>query len=403
MEHSIPDSADPSIPLVTAAQALLSTTLKAPVHLTNMQHLTEAGRRNLIIRCTVAGAAPGQPASVIIKHVVAEHYDPEATDSWDIQRFFRDWAGAEFLNALSSESSYSPRFYGGDRAMGFIILEDLGVHLSLVEPLLEGDALRGEQAILALATQLGMLHADTIGTAPHFEQIVRAINPRTAVDVATACLQNATELRTRAEHLRGHLDRLGVPLASRFADDIAAICTMIAHPGDFLAYVHGDPCPDNVFYTDGRLRLIDFEFGTFGHALQDGVYGRMMFPTCWCANQIPATLLERMEQVYRAELVRGCPAAQDDRIFAIAQAHLCGYWLIHTLARLLERGLNEDVIWGIATLRPRITARLQSFITTTTTANQLPALRNTANALLDYLHTRWPDTQPLALYPAFRL
>jgi hypothetical protein len=367
-----------------------------------MQRLTEAERRNLIVRYTVAGAASGQPASVIIKHVVTDHYDPEATDSWDIQRFFRDWVGAAFLSAVSSESAYSPRFYGGDRAIGFIMLEDLGVHRSLVEPLLEGDALRGEEAILAFATQLGRLHADTIGTAPHFEQIVRAINPRTAVDVATACLQNATELRTRAEHLRGHLDRLGVPLAPRFPDDIASICTTIAYPGDFLAYVHGDPCPDNVFYTGGRLRLIDFEFGTFGHALQDGVYGRMMFPTCWCANQIPATLLDRMEQVYRTELVRSCPAAQDDRIFATAVAHLCGYWLIHTLARLLERGLDEDSIWGIATVRARIVARLQSFITTSTTTNQLPALRSTANVLLEYLHTRWPDTQPLALYPAFR-
>jgi DNA-3-methyladenine glycosylase I len=37
-----------------------------------------------------------------------------------------------------------------------------------------------------------------------------------------------------------------------------------------------------------ELRLIDFEFGRLGHALMDGTYGRMIFPSCWCANRLPA-------------------------------------------------------------------------------------------------------------------
>jgi Phosphotransferase enzyme family len=396
------DAGDAFAPLLTAAQALLSTTLNAQVHLTNAERLTDEERRNVILRCTVTDAAYGQPASVIIKQVVTEHYDPDTTDSWDTQRFFRDWAGAQFLSTIATESPHSPRFYGGDRTLGFIILEDLGVHHSLVEPLLEADARSAEQALLTFATQLGKLHADTIGTATRFEEIARAISPSTAADVQTSCLQQATELRTQAEHVRVLFDRLDVQVAAHFSQELALISDAIARPGAFLAYIHGDPCPDNVFYTSGRLQLIDFEFGHFGHALRDGVYGRMLFPTCWCANQIPEMLVGRMEQVYRAELMRTCLAAHDDRTFETALVTMCGYWLIVTLAWLLERVLDEDYTWGIATVRPRILARLQAFIATSATYNQLPAFRSTANALLESLDKRWPDTQPLPVYPSFR-
>ena len=65
------------------------------------------------------------------------------------------------------------------------------------------------------------------------------------------------------------------------------------NPGPFHAYIHGDPCPDNVFFIDGEMLLIDFEFGRFGHALRDALYGRMPFPTCWCCNRLPAGCFTR--------------------------------------------------------------------------------------------------------------
>ncbi|MEZ4737122.1 MAG: hypothetical protein R3E79_59340 [Caldilineaceae bacterium] len=57
---------------------------------------------------------------------MANTYNPDQIDSWDTQRFFRDWAGAEFLSTLPGDPHHGPRFYGGDRGLGFIILEDLG-------------------------------------------------------------------------------------------------------------------------------------------------------------------------------------------------------------------------------------------------------------------------------------
>ena len=389
-------------PLLTAAQTQLSTALHAPVRLTSPERLTEEDRRNVILRCTVTDGPPDAPASVIIKQVVADDYDPDAVDSWDIQRFFRDWAGAQFLSDLSTEAPHSPRFYGGDRALGFILLEDLGVHRSLVEPLLGDDPRYAERTLLAFAARLGQLHADTIGRAKRFERVQHALSPNHAADVQTALLQKAAELHTAADRFQAYLDRFDAPVAPQFSSELQAISDATAHPGDFLAYIHGDPCPDNLVDTNGRLRLIDFEFGHFGHALQDGVYARMLFPTCWCANQIPATVIEQIERVYRAELMRGCPAAHDDQLFETALVNMCGYWLITSSSWLMERVLDEDSTWGIATVRSRIVARLQTFIATSTTYERLPALRSAADALLERLQQRWPDVPPLAVYPAFR-
>ncbi|WP_346660414.1 hypothetical protein [Nannocystis sp. RBIL2] len=138
-----PDHADPFTGQRAAVEALLSAGLEAPVRVTAAERVSEEGRRNLLLRCTVAGA--DGPTRVIVKQVVADAYDPDAVDSWDVRRFFGDWAGAEFLGEVAGESPHGPRFYGGDRARGLIVLEDLGEHHSLVEPLLEGDAAGAEQ------------------------------------------------------------------------------------------------------------------------------------------------------------------------------------------------------------------------------------------------------------------
>jgi hypothetical protein len=150
------------------------------------------------------------------------------------------------------------------------------------------------------------------------------------------------------------------------------------------------------------MRLIDFEFGRFGHALLDGIYGRMMFPTCWCANRLPGGLVTQMESVYRAELAAGCPEAEDDHVFETALVHACAFWVVNTLGRHLEGALGEDRPWGIATMRPRLLARLEAFIATAAEFDQLPAVRGTASRLLEVLEKRWPEAPQLPLYPAFR-
>ena len=131
--------------IVAAAEDVLSQSLDRHIRLGDVTCLSDDERRNLLLR--VHDLDEGRPASFIIKKVVADSYDPADLASWDTRLFLSDWAGAELLSTVLSNPR-SARFYGGDYAEGFFILEDLGEHRSLVEPLLEQDAARAEKALL---------------------------------------------------------------------------------------------------------------------------------------------------------------------------------------------------------------------------------------------------------------
>ena len=375
-----PASNDHYGPLLMAAERVLAQTWGHEVCLGQGTRLTEPGRRNMILRCSVLSGRG--PASLIVKKVNSDAASLHQADAWDVQRFVSDWAGAQFLSTLQEHAPHSPRFYGGDREAGFILLEDLGAHASLVAPLLNEEEADAVQALLFYAARLGALHTDTIGQEAGFTRLWQTLTPQ-AMSVAH------------------DVERLGARVEPSFLEEVATTLIALHTPGPFWAYLHADPCPDNVVYTGTQVRLIDFEFGRFGHALCDGTYGRMLFPTCWCANRLPEMVVTQMETVYRAALVPGCPAAEDDRLFEDALVDACGYWVLRTLVQHLPGALDEDRPWGIATIRPRLVSRLEAFITTAEAYHRLPAMRGTAHRVLEVLRRRWPATHPLALSPAF--
>ncbi len=381
-------------PILAAAERLLSNVLGSQVRLGEVESLTEKGRRNVVLRCR--NLSSGAPSSFIIKQVAVENYDPRDATSWDVRRFLSDWVGAEFLSMILNVPRCSPRFYAGDRASGFFILEDLGPHRSLVKPLLEEDAASAATALLTLATCLGKLHAATRSHSARFESLCHDLSPQAGLVAWTGA-----EFHERITLLQAGLERLAVRREAAFLQELEAVSGAIERPGPFFTYVHGDPCPDNVFLSGERVRLIDFEFGRFGHALIDATYGRMMFPTCWCANRLPEGLISRMESAYRAELVKGCPEAEDDSVFETALVAVCAFWLLNTLGWQLQGALREDRTWGIATVRSRLLARLETFLAIAGERGQLPAVRGMAERLLEVFRERWPEARPLPLYPAF--
>lgn len=393
----VPRRVDPLI--VAAAERVLSTTIGHPIQLMRVEFISERVRRNLLLRCHCASDT-GLPPSLIIKQVKANSYNPDNPNSWDTLRFFRDWIGAQFLSTLSDSSLHSPRFYGGDRKLGFIILEDVPHHARLVESLLGSDSAsadlsvrhQAERSLLQYAACLAQLHINTFDKAEEFEALVREIAPKAQF------MRESVDIPTQ-QHL---LSWLGIQPESNWLHDLNTINEAMNHPGDFLAYVHADACPDNVLDTGEGLRLIDFETGHFGHAFIDIAYGRMMFPSCWCANRLPHPVVQQMENTYRTILTKQRPIIESDAIFETALVNACGYWLLNTLMRHLKSALRKDLNWGIATTRQRILARLEVFITTAEDFNQLPGLRSTASRLLDLLQSRWRGTPSLRNYPAFR-
>ena len=81
--------------------------------------------------------------------------------------------------------------------------------------------------------------------------------------------------------------RVGVKPRRGTKTEMKTVAAFSAAPGPFLAYTHGDPIPMNALPVGDDRKLFDFEFGEFRHALRDGIYGRVCFPTWYHINRVP--------------------------------------------------------------------------------------------------------------------
>jgi hypothetical protein len=386
--------------IVRLVEQILTRSWNGPVTLGRCFQL----RGDRVLRFEIAGAPDVQgraaPATVAVKQArgsADNPYNPEATERYNSAwGLFGDWAGTQLFSSLPNSGEYALRFYGGAREAGVIVIEDLGDGESLVDRLMGDDPRRAEEGLRMLAECLGRLHADTIGHEERYQAFRDALGPRLG--------------SPRPGPLEGHraeLDRgfqaAEIEPAPGFDEDFTRVAAAWADPGPFLAYVHGDPCPDNCRIAAARLRLFDFETGGFRHAMMDAVYGRMTFPTCWCCNRLPAYIAPMMEAAYRAQLVRRCPAAEDDDRFNRELLHACASWLLCSGAWMMERALKEDDQWGISSTRQRVLLRLDAFADTTEQFDYLPAMGATARRCTARLRELWPaDADAMPLYPAFR-
>jgi hypothetical protein len=197
-------------------------------------------------------------------------------------------------------------------------------------------------------------------------------------------------------------EALGVRLSPGFDEEAAVVAAAVREPGPFLAFTPGDTCPDNHRFADGWLRLFDFEFCGFRHALLDAAYFRVPFPTCWCVNRFLPEIPPRMDAAYRAELVKGCAAAADDALFRTQLVVMCAWWTIATVSWHLLGALKEDEPWGVSTVRQRQILRLDTFAATSQEFGRLEATGAAARAMAARLRALWPPEAEMPLYPPFR-
>ena len=300
------------------------------------------------------------------------------------------------MNRAAGDGALVPRFYGGDRAAGITLMEALdGAPVDTL--LLGADAAAAEAALLGLATVLGQMHAATIGKEAEYTALREGLGPHPTdgEHYQFAWLGTAFDSTAGA---------LGLTPGAALREDISRVIDAIRDPGPFRAFTHGDPCPDNVFHSAAGARLIDFDLGGYGHALAEGVYGRIHFPTCWCVNRLPEAITERMEAAYRTALNPGCPEAADDALFGQAVTTACAFWVLD-MCRWLPLGdvLKQDDEWGIATLRQRYLLRADLLARITAEFGYLEALGQAFGTVAAELRRRWSaEVAPLPLYPAFR-
>ncbi|PZG14333.1 hypothetical protein [Nonomuraea aridisoli] len=104
-----------------------------------------------------------------------------------------------------------------------------------------------------------------------------------------------------------------MPVTGAAERELALALAELSDPGPFLALSNGDPEADNVLlHADGHpdVRLIDFEFAAFTHALRDAVPFHVPGPA-WLTVGAPRSTPHPAD-LYRQALASGVPDAAAD-------------------------------------------------------------------------------------------
>jgi thiamine kinase-like enzyme len=400
--------------LINAAEQAISEYFQTTIHVSKVIQLSEPDRRNLILRLLINQAATGIPGSIILKKTAVEKQifekGEQETEAEQLSRFAHDWAGLQFLTQLNSRCA--PFFYAGNLEHKFILIEDLGVeHHSLVDPLIRTNSPANQQeaelALLSYMRNLGKLHAETAMKSQLFSSILQRIYPA------------SNRLHFPDSEIPSVIKRFNIlsnDKLNELKEEIEGLVTFLLAPSEFNVLLHGDICPDNVYFQNNEIKFIDFEFGDFGNALIDGVYLRMSMPSCWCSKALPENIIKQMETVYRDELKIGIPAAADDKIYTKQLIYACAYWAIRTINQIDDMNLldhewvcpsgpiKEDSKWEADrnTFRPRILSRLKTFIDTARGSDYLPLLCQVSESLLTELIKTWPETHFIDYFPVYK-
>ncbi len=387
----------PTQEIIDTAERVLAETFGGAVRVDEGEDL-QGGMRALVYRFKILDGPGSAPASVIVKQVKStekERYEPDRA-TMPLWSFFNEWASLQFLGELPAGETFGPRFYGGKRNEGLIVMEDLGQGARLDHILMGSDATAATSALREFAALHGRLHASTIGRQDEFQRLRASLGPPDMEDGHYTYEWLAPTFYQTAE-------QLGITPERGVEDELAALKAALLNPGPFLTFIQEDSCPDNCLFIDFRLRLLDFEGGRFDHALKGGVYGKMLFPTCWYAYRIPERVEQDIEKAYRAELAKGCPAALNDALYYSAVAEACVYWMIQWYQMVpLPVILEKDRHIVAATDRQRYLQRSDIVMKTTEAAGHMQALGATIRAMTRKMHTLWPDVEEMPYYPAFR-
>jgi tRNA A-37 threonylcarbamoyl transferase component Bud32 len=388
---------------VAITRQLLAERSGVPVRLEGTADDLGGGNRSMLFRLRVLDGPADLPSHVIVKRVFprSQPTDDEKMAEQLSPWFFNEMAGLQFLGQVAAGASLAPKLYAADRLTGILMMEDVGAGPHLEEILTGSDPAAAEQALLDLATTLGSMHALTVGKEAELDCLrdPLATEELEKLEVSTA--------EAIVQALYKTADTLDFPLSREIEDDLRAVSAFLTQPGPFRAYIHGDACPDNSLYATSHMKLIDFEGGRYGHALIDGVFADLYFPSCLCVNRIPDDIVARVRLTYRNELARGCPVAADDTLFSRTRVEACLYWILlfcHwlPLSHLLVRDYVKDKR-DRSTGRQRILVRFERVARMTQEIGHLEALGSFVGQMAKKLRAAWPEqTDAMPYYPAFR-
>lgn len=293
--------------------------------------------------------------------------------------FGAELAALEYLNGMPVP--VAPRLLGADAEAGILLMEDLGPGPSLADSLLAGDRPRVAADLVSYAEALGSVHAWSmaqpraarLGAPPWPGAVARGKDAFLGAAASLGLAAAATGAATEIDQLRMMLNDTG-----------------------YQGLVHGDPCPDNVRFLDGRCRIFDFEHAGWGAVVLDASYLLAPFPSCWCFGRLPASVAAPAMSAYRDRLEAA--GIELGPSWDAAMTSALGAWVV-SWGRKIAELLTEDGEWGTTTMRPRLLTWLHSFTSAAGRSGALPSMCLLAGQLYEQLSARWPDAA-IADYPA---
>jgi hypothetical protein len=292
----------------------------------------------------------------------------------DGRAFRANLATPAFLATVGFAGSV-PRLLGSISTARLLVMEEVAGP-SLADLLLGTDAVEATSALAAHAALLGEMSARTEGRSEAFERL-GGPPPYPAEELLRPFRPAAAEVVPLPD-LGEELERL----------------EEFWRAGARAAFSPLDTCPDNNAWSDGRLRLFDFDFAGFQHPALTYSYFDVAWPTCWCLAALPAELSGQLRGIF----LERCPVSAQEAALAAA----C--WAAFNLGSRLPGALEADgpiAPRSPSGLRAMLLWRSDEAVRRLADAGGLPRLRAAFAELSDRLRDLWPDSGALPPYPAF--
>jgi len=170
-----------------------------------------------------------------------------------------------------------------------------------------------------------------------------------------------------------------------FRESVTAVAEAFTHPGPFLCFSHGDPAPTNNHLACRSLRLLDFEYGAFRHALYDLTAWNVLCP-------LPLPWVAILKRGFREAFVPGFSLVGDELDFDQAWAAMTVYRALAILSWLGPEILDQDRPWAeMWSARQAVLSALIRPGRAAAGFGDLAPLAQAAGRLERSLRRRWPE------------
>ncbi len=295
----------------------LSNSLKYEIRLAKCTKF----KKNRILRCWVADGPSYLPEVLLVKmarQTKHEPYDCErdciGSSAW---KLFNEWAALQFLDKISGDKMIAPKFIAGDAIQGLIAFEYVSKARSFRDILRKSNAAERAHALLAHTQVMGRMHGSTYGRKNEWLSLRTSLGTHYRADTGSfdGLLRTFRRFATLVDQ----------PESIALESELSELQEILSNAELFSAFRHVDIAPQNYLLVDNGVKLVDFEYSSYGYFLLDAPLGPFPFPVRWECDEI---LAQEIESVYRMELSCGFRKALDDAIYYRGLLIAWIYWLL---------------------------------------------------------------------------